>query len=60
MILPKEALDALRVSDGDELTVARTERGLELSPLDPELEMKLDGFEKTRRKYRNALRRLAQ
>ncbi|CAG0944766.1 hypothetical protein GPROT2_02837 [Gammaproteobacteria bacterium] len=60
VILPKEALDALRVSDGDELTVARTERGLELSPLDPEFEMKLKGFEKTRRKYRNALRRLAQ
>ena len=58
--LPKEAVQYLRASDGDELAVIRTENGLEITPYDQEFEMKLKAFEKSRRKYRNALRELAK
>ncbi|WP_405232510.1 AbrB/MazE/SpoVT family DNA-binding domain-containing protein [Lentisalinibacter salinarum] len=60
VILPREELDRLHLSEGDALTITRTEDGVELSPYDPEFEMKLKAFEKTRRKYRNALRELAK
>ena len=58
--LPKEEVQYLRASDGDMLTVIRTENGLEISPYDPGFEKKLKAFEKTRSKYRNALRELAK
>ena len=60
VILPREELDRLHLSEGDALTITRTEGGVEISPYDPEFEMKLKAFEKTRRKYRNALRELAK
>jgi len=60
VILPREELDRLHLSEGDALTLTRTEDGVEISPYDPEVEMKLKAFEKTRRKYRNALRELAK
>jgi len=58
--LRKEEVEYLHASDGDELSVVRTENGLEISPYDQEFEMKLKAFEKSRRKYRNALRELAK
>jgi len=60
VILPREELDRLHLSEGDALTLTRTEDGVEICPYDPEFEMKLKAFEKTRRKYRNALRELAK
>lgn len=60
VILPKEELNRLHLSNGDELSVVRTEKGLELSPYDQEFDMKLKAFEKSRRKYRNALRELGK
>lgn len=60
VILPKEELNRLQLEIGDELTFVRTESGFEISPYDREFEMKLKMFEKSRRKYRNALRELAK
>lgn len=60
IILPKEELNRLQLEVGDELTFVRTESGFEISPYDREFEMKLKMFEKSRRKYRNALRELAK
>jgi putative addiction module antidote len=60
VILPREELDRLHLSEGDALTLTRTDDGVEISPYDPEFEMKLKAFEKARRKYRNALRELAK
>ena len=60
VILPREELDRLHVSEGDALTITRTADGVEISPYDAEFEMKLKAFEKTRREYRNALRELAK
>ncbi len=60
VILPREELDRLHLCEGDALSLTRTKHGVEISPYDPEFEMKLKAFEKTRRKYRNALRELAK
>ncbi|MBA3565124.1 MAG: AbrB/MazE/SpoVT family DNA-binding domain-containing protein [Gammaproteobacteria bacterium] len=60
VILPKEELERLHVSDGDELYAIPTSGGLEISPYDPGFDGKLRAFERTRRKYRNALRELAK
>lgn len=60
VILPKEELERLHVKDGDELFAIRTSDGLEISPYDHDFSGKLRAFERTRRKYRNALRQLAK
>ena len=50
----------MRVGEGDELYATATADGLELSPFDPDFEMKINAFDRTRRKFRNALRELAR
>ncbi len=60
VILPREELNHLHLSVGDELTIVRTDKGIEISPYDQGFEMKLRAFERSRRKYRNALRELAK
>ncbi len=60
VILPREELNHLHLSDGDELTIVRTDKGIEISPYDQGFDMKLKAFDRSRRKYRNALRELAK
>lgn len=60
VILPKDHLERLHVGEGDELHATATVDGLELSPFDPNFEMKIKAFDRTRRKFRNALRELAR
>ncbi len=60
VILPREELNRLHLSEGDDLMIVRTDKGIEISPYDPEFDMKLKAFERSRRKYRNALRELAK
>lgn len=60
VILPKEATDRLRVADGDTLHMVADQNGLHLTPYDPDFDVAMEAFEKTRRKYRNALRALAK
>ncbi len=60
VILPKEMLDALHVSEGDQLFADSNRSGLHLTPYDPEFEAAMEAFDRTRRKYRNALRELAK
>jgi len=57
--LPKEMVDRLHIEAGDELTVLETERGLLITPYDPEFEKAMEAYERGARKYRNALRELA-
>ena len=56
VILPKETTDRFHISAGDELAMIQTDRGIELSPFDQDFDVKLKAFERSRRKYRNALR----
>lgn len=60
VILPKEMLETLHLSEGDQLFAAATQDGLQLTPYDPEFEAAMQAFGRTRKKYRNALHQLAK
>jgi len=60
VILPKEVLDRLQVSDGDAVYATPTPDGVQLSAGDPNFEKAMEAFEEGRRLYRNALRELAK
>jgi putative addiction module antidote len=60
VVLPKEILDKLRVSRGDELMVLETPDGIRLTGYDPEFERQMDVAEKIMHRRRNMLRKLAE
>ncbi|MFN2335065.1 MAG: AbrB/MazE/SpoVT family DNA-binding domain-containing protein [Wenzhouxiangellaceae bacterium] len=60
VILPKELLEKLRVSRGDELMVHETPDGIMLTPFDAEFARQMDVAEKVMRNRRNLLRKLAE
>ncbi len=60
VILPKEILEKLRVSRGDELMVHETPDGILLSPFDPELARQMEVAERIMRQRRNLLKKLAE
>jgi putative addiction module antidote len=60
VIIPKEELKRMNVNEGDELYGVADERGLYLTPLDPEFSRKVKAYERTRKRYRNALNELAK
>lgn len=60
VVLPKDVLAKLRVSEGDELHIVETPDGLELRPYDPDLGRQLEAGRSIAKRYRNALRELAK
>jgi putative addiction module antidote len=60
VILPKEILDNLNLAEGDQLFADTAQDGLHLTPYDPEIEVAMEAFGRTRKKYRNALHQLAK
>jgi antitoxin MazE len=53
-------MDRLHVGPGDRMFVIETERGLLLTPYDPNFDAGMQAFGKVRRQYRNTLRKLAE
>ena len=60
VILSQEVLAALRVREGDTLILTESPDGFRLTPHDNTFEAGMKAFERTHRKYRNALRELAK
>lgn len=60
IVLPKEVLAHLNVSEGDTLTLTEAQDGVRLSAGNPEFAQKMALFESLSRRYRNALRELAK
>lgn len=60
VILPKEVLERLRVSRGDELQVLETPNGIELTPFDAAFAEQMEVAEKVMRRRRNLLKKLAE
>lgn len=61
LIVPKELAELMHVQEGDTLHAIVDERGgVRITPFDPHFEDALKAFERTRRKYRNALKELAK
>lgn len=58
--LSKEALAILRVQEGDTVHLIETPTGLLLTPYDEDLALTMKAYERSSRKYRNALRALAK
>ena len=58
--LPKDMMDRLNIGAGDELFAIETERGVLLTPYDPNFESAMRVYERGAKKYRNALRELAK
>ena len=58
--LPKDMADRLHLEVGDRVLVVETERGILLTPYDPEAERALKVVRKVAKRYRNALRELAK
>ena len=60
VIIPKDQLERLQVKEGDVLYGVADTDGLHLQVFDPSFERKLKAFERTRRRYRNALHELGK
>jgi putative addiction module antidote len=58
--LPKDMADRLRLEAGDRVLAVETDRGILLTPYDPDTERALRVAAKAAKKYRNALRELAK
>lgn len=58
--LPKEIVDRYRIEAGDQLFVIETDQGALLTPFDPEFERAMQLYERFSRKYRNAMKKLAE
>ncbi len=60
VILPREMLEKCRIQEGDTFFGTVASDGVYLTPYDPDFEVAMKAFERTRRKYRNAFRELAK
>jgi len=60
VILPKEVLDRLKVSAGDQLSITETPDGITLAPRDEEFDRQMAAARDVMKRYRNALRELAK
>jgi putative addiction module antidote len=60
VILPKEILARLHVSEGDQVFVTETPDGITLRPYDPAFEKQMEVAEDVMRRYRNTLKKLAE
>jgi putative addiction module antidote len=58
--LPKDMAERLHLSAGDTVLAIETDRGILLTPYDPQTEKALAIAAKVSGKYRNALRELAK
>ncbi len=58
--LPKDMADRLHLEAGDSMLAVETERGILLTPYDPDVEESMAIAANVSRKYRNALRELAK
>ena len=60
LMLPKEAVNKLKVTKGDEVFGFETEDGYRISPYDPAFERQMEAARRIMKKRRNVLRELAR
>ncbi len=58
--IPKDMADRLHLEAGDRVLAVETERGILITPYDPEVEAGLAVAAHAAKKFRNALRELAK
>jgi putative addiction module antidote len=60
VILPREVLSQLNVSEGDAISLIGIRDEFRLTAYDPEIERQVEAGKKIMRRYRNTLRELAK
>ena len=60
VVFPKEALAHLKVVEGDTLTLTESQDGVRLTAGNPDFSKTMAVFESLNRRYRKALRKLAE
>lgn len=60
VILPKDALTALHLKEGDSLYLSQDKNGLSLSSYDPEFEAIMKAADECDNLYKNTLKQLAK
>lgn len=60
IVLPKELLQKLKIQKGDTLYVTETPDGVQMTPYEEEFAHTMEVAENIMRRYRDALRQLAQ
>ena len=60
VLLPKQVIEALRLNEGDLLTLSETKAGIELSPFDASFSEQVEAFRRTESRHRNSYRELAK
>lgn len=58
--LPKTIIDNYHLHEGDELHLIQTDEGIIITPLNPRFSEWAEAYEKTNKKYRNTLHKLAR
>ncbi len=59
-VLPKSMLERFHLDAGDDVYVVETDKGLLVTPFDPDFEDAMNAYERGAKKFRNALRELAR
>lgn len=60
LTLPKEILEKYNIKEGEDLYVIESDHGFTLTPYDPDFEEWASSFDKTNKKYKNALKELSK
>ena len=58
--LPKQILDRLKVSEGDELYLTDTPNGFEVTPYEERFVKAVEAFRRSNKRYRDVYRALAK
>lgn len=58
--IPKEIADRFHLNKGDEVFVSETDKGILITPYNPNFDKAMAVYEKGAKKYRNALRKLSE
>jgi antitoxin MazE len=60
VLLPKQLIERLRLTEGSVLSLAETSAGIELSPFDADFSEQVEAFRRTESRHRNSYRELAK
>jgi putative addiction module antidote len=60
ILLPKQVIEHLRVTEGGVLNLTETHTGIELSPFDADFSEQVEAFRRTEGRHRNSYRELAK
>jgi len=60
VLLPKQVIERLRLTEGSVLSLTETSAGIELSPFDADFSEQVEAFRRTEPRHRNSYRELAK